>query len=248
MKAHPTCVSPPELEDIQLLAHLDGRTDHEVETHLEQCPYCCQRANDLAGLQKRMTAEFYRLTCPSPSELGEYHLGMLPDVQREAVQHHLDTCPRCSSEVTQLKSYLSELTSDLEFSPLEKVKVLIAQLVGNMRPGDLSAPFSLASVPAGLRGEQEGPHLYQVEGIQIAIETQPDPQSPGSLVLLGLITGAKTMGWKAHLWKDNRVVTTASVDELGNLVIPGLAPGQYELFLMGSGIEIHLQEIRVGKS
>ncbi len=213
-----------------------------------QCPYCRQRANDLAGFQKHMTARLYRLTCPSPSKLGEYHLGMLSDIQREAVKLHLAECPRCSSEVAQLKTYLSELTSDLEFSPLEKVKVLIAQLASDIRPGDLSTPFILVPIPAGLRGEREGPHLYQAEGIQIAIETQPDPQAPGSLVLLGLVTGAEAAGWEAHLWKGNRVVTTAAVDELGNLVIPGLAPGQYELFLTGSGIEIHIQEIRVGKS
>ncbi len=245
MKAHTTCVSPPELEDIQLLAHLDGRADREVEAHLEQCPYCRQRASDLAGFQTHMTARLYRLTCPSPSELGEYHLGMLPDTRREAVQHHLDTCPRCFSEVAQLKSYLSELTSDLEFSPLEKAKVLIAQLVGDIRPGDFLAPFALTPVAAGLRGEQAGPRLYQAEGVQIAIETQPDPQAPGSQVLLGLVTGAEAIGWKAHLWQNNQLVTTTSVDNLGNIVISGLAPGQYELILTGPAVEIHIQALEI---
>jgi len=245
MRAHTTCISPPELETVQLLAHLDGRADREVETHLEQCPHCRQRANNLAGFQEHMTARLYRLSCPSTIELGEYHLGMLPDVQREAVRHHLDTCPHCSSEVAQLKSYLSELTSDLEFSPLEKVKVLIAQLVSDMRPGDLSAPFSLAPVPAGLRGEQEGPLFYRAGDAQVTLEIQEDPQTPGSRTLVGLLIGIDPAGFQAHLWHGTERLAISGVDELGNFSVPDLEPGEYQLILSGPKTEIHIQSLHL---
>ena len=141
-----TCMSPPELDDGILLTYLDGEADQKVAAHLEQCPHCRERAQRLGRLQERMGAEMYRIACPTPLELGEYHLGVLAGTQANVVARHLDDCPHCSREVSQLKTYLGDLSADLEFSLAERIRVLVAKLV---RPG--------TNGPVGVTGD--GPSL-----------------------------------------------------------------------------------------
>jgi hypothetical protein len=246
------CVSPPELNDRQLLAYIDGEADQQVVAHLERCPHCRQKAHRLARLQDRLTTRLYRFTCPSPVELGEYHVGLLPRDQAAAVARHLAECPHCTREVAQLKDYLAELAPALGPSPLERIKerarVLVAHLVnGGLEAGLLGQP-TLAPAYAGVRGEEREPTLYQADDIQVVIEIQEDAEQPDRRVLLGLVIGTEPSGVKAHLWQADQHVAVVSVDELGNFVIPDLAPGSYELILSGPEIEIHIQDLQVGTS
>ena len=245
-----TCISPPELNDRELLTYIDGEADHRVVAHLERCPYCREKSHHLARLQDRLTAQLYRLTCPSPVEMGEYHLGVLPRDQAAAVARHLAECPHCTREVAQLKDYLTELAPALELSPLERIKerarVLVASLVnGRLEAGPLGQP-ALAPAYAGVRGEEREPYLYQADDVQIAIEVQGDAERLDRKVILGLVIGMEPGRVEAHLWQADQRVAVVSVDELGNFVIPDLAPGSYELILSGPEIEIHIQDLRVG--
>ena len=84
------CITSPEPNDWELLAYIDGEVDGQVLAHLEQCPHCRERARRLTRLQDRLRARLYRVTCPSPAALGEYHLGILPPDQAAAVARHLE--------------------------------------------------------------------------------------------------------------------------------------------------------------
>ncbi|MDY6877282.1 MAG: hypothetical protein SWK90_13910 [Chloroflexota bacterium] len=245
------CTVPPELNDRDLLTYIDGEADDQVVAHLEQCLSCREKVCRLARLQDRLTTQLYRITCPPPMELGEYHVGMLPHDKAAAVAHHLAECPHCAREVAQLKEYLAELAPALELGPLERIKerarVLVARLVnGGLEAGLLAQP-ALAPVYAGVRGEREEPYLYQADDVQIAVEVQDDTERPGHKVILGLVLGTEPDGLEAHLWQANQRVIVVSVDDLGNFVIPNLAPGSYELILCGPEVEIHIQELQVGK-
>ena len=162
------CVSPPELNDRQLLAYADGEADPQVATHLAQCPYCREKARHLSHWQDQLTAKLYRMTCPSSIELGDYHLGLLPTAQAVSVAQHVSDCPHCKREVAQLRDYLrGELAPAFEVGPMERVKVLIARLVGGGQGREQSSPMPIFT---SVRGEEEGPLIYQVDGIQLAIE------------------------------------------------------------------------------
>jgi hypothetical protein len=180
--------------------------------------------------------------------LGEYHLDLLPRDRAAAVAQHLVDCPHCRGEVAQLANYLAELAPDLEFTPLERARVWVARLVDTAREMGQPGIPALAPAYAGVRGAEEGPRLYQAGEAQIAIETQEDPEQPDRRVLLGLITGMETPGWQAHLWQAAECIAQAPVDELGNFVLPNLAPGAYELILVGPEAEIHFQELEIGTS
>lgn len=241
-----TCALPPQLEDRELLAYLDGEAGHQVIAHLERCPHCRERADRLARLQSRITSELYRIACPSPLELGEYHLGVLSRDQAAGVARHLAGCPHCSREVAQLEGYLGELAPDLAFSPLERIKVLVAELLRGAEGIGWSGGPALAPALVGVRGEEAGPWVYQAGEVQIAIEIQDDAAQPGRKMLLGLLTGMEPRGLVGHLWLAEQRVAEVPVDELGNLIVGNLVPGRYELILSGPEVEIHIRELEVG--
>lgn len=242
------CTLPPELDNATLLAHLDGEADPEVAVHLEECSHCQARAQRLVALQGRLTAALYRVTCPSLMELGEYHLGMLGREQAAAVDQHLAECPHCSREVAQLKGYLGELAADVAFRPLERIKVLVAKLVGSGAGTDRRRRAALAPVYAGIRGEEEGPHIYEAGEIQIVLEIQEDAEQPDRRTVLGLVTGLEADGWQVQVWRGEERIADAPVDELGNFVLRNLAPGSYELNVTGPDVSIQIQDFDVGKT
>ena len=246
------CVSPPELNDRQLLTYTDGEADHEVVAHLERCPHCREKARCLIHLQDHLMARLYRIACPPPVELGEYYLDVLPRDQAAAVAQHLVECPHCARELVQLKGYLAELATAEEPGPVERIKervrVLVARLVsGGVEVGLLGRP-ALAPAYVGVRGGEGEPYLYQADEVQVAIEVQDDADRPGRRVVMGLVIGMEPGGLDAHLWRAARPVATVPVDELGNFIIPDLGPGSYELILSGPEMEIHIQEVQVGTS
>lgn len=240
-----TCVMPPELADHELLAYLDGEAGPEVEAHLQRCPHCRERAEELASIQGWVSAQLHRLSCPDAHELGEYHLGLLSKERTAAVRDHLATCPHCTREVAQLEGYLDHLAPEISTTPLQRVRRLVARLfVPDERP---RATGRLAPAPAyAVRGTEEGPRLYRIEEFQIAIEVQEDVAAPGQRILLGLVTGAGTETLEAYLQQAGRSVARSGVDELGNLVFTALAPGSYDLVLRSADLEIRVPKILVG--
>ncbi len=239
------CTSPPALDTRQLSAYVDGIADQQVIAHLARCPYCRAQARQLAAWQNRLTTRLYRLTCPTSEELGEYQLGLLQPDRVTAIQQHLRECPHCTREVLQLVDYLRDLAPTIEFTPLERVKVLIAKLVsggaGDRQPG---RPV-FAPVMAGVRGEAEGPSIFQVDDVQIAIEIQDDAEQAGAKIVLGLVTGLDSTGLNVILRHADQLVAATSVDRSGNFLIPRLQPGQYELSLIRPEVEIHVQSLEL---
>ena len=88
-----TCICPPELEDAQLLAYLDGEADQKTAEHLEKCDHCRERTEHLARFSEHLATSLYRATCPSPADLGEYHLGLLARDDATAIKGHLAFYP-----------------------------------------------------------------------------------------------------------------------------------------------------------
>ncbi len=243
------CVFPPEPDETQLLAYLDGDEAQEVAMHLERCPHCQARARQLASFQSRLAGRLYRAACPTSLDLGEYHLGMLSVDRAAAVARHVAVCPLCSQELAQLQGYLADLKPELDLSPVERARegarVLVARLTGGLAGGFGLQP-ALAPAYAGLRGDDEAPTIYTAEDVQVVIEVQADADRADRRAVLGLVTGladpAKT---EAHLWRESHRVATVPLDDLGCFVIGDLAPGEYVLILAGPEVEIHVQELQV---
>jgi len=170
-----TCSLPPEPDDARLLAFLDGRPDETLAAHLRDCPYCRGRARRLERMEVVLRSLLYRVTCPSPLELGEYHLGVLAGKQARAIGRHLAECPHCAREVAQLESFLGDLAPvhvpSLEEQLVEQIDVLVARLAGGVS-GLLPTPQP-APVPAGVRGGGSCPAIYEAAGVRVYMTSQP---------------------------------------------------------------------------
>ena len=224
------CVSPPELEDRQLLMFLDGERPSPVVAHLEQCPYCRERSRKLAGMQNYLTTQLYRLTCPTPVELGDFVLGLLPANQSERIAVHVQDCSYCTREISQLKGYLGDLTPTPRANPLEQVKVLVARLIGELGSSQGQGGMAFAPAYATLRGGPLGTITLQADGILIVLEVQPS--DTGHVAVLGQLNADEQNCWTGaavELRQAGLFLSSVSIDDLGAFRFENILPGSTEL-------------------
>jgi hypothetical protein len=233
-----------EIGDAELLAYLDGETDAEVTAQIEGSEVYLRRAQELAKLTNRLTAQLYRLACPDSLELGEYHLGMLAGDQAQAIETHLAECPHCSKELAQLSGYLVEEQPETGPGLVEQTRILVARLVSDISTG--LTPGELATAPAFVvRGEEGETRIYEADQIQISIDILDDGEHPGMKVLLGLIMGINAEGFEVRLNSSGKQMADTKVDELGNFDFSGLSKAEYEVIVVGAGVEVHIPVIEV---
>jgi hypothetical protein len=241
------CVSPPELDDKRLLAYLDGEADQEAAAHLQGCSYCREKARQLARLQDRLTARLFRLTCPSPTELGEYHLGLLASARVAAVAHHLRECPHCARELVQLKGYLSDPASVVEPGLIEQVKVLVARLVGGGQEDRSSGELAFAPAFVAVRGANHGPITLEADGILIVLDVQPAAE--GRVNILGQVAADDQDRWTGavvELRQAGALQLTTTVDDLGAFHCAGIPPAPTEIKITSSnGITVQIPTIDI---
>jgi hypothetical protein len=185
----------------------------------------------MADLEQGLTRKLYRIDCPDPLELGEYHLNTLASARRSQVAEHLVVCPHCRRELASLNQYLASLAPELELSLTERVQVWIAQLL-NDGSGAWSPAF-------GMRGDSGAGWVstYQAGDAQATLEIQVE--TDGTRVLLGLVIGIDPQGYQAYLGQDGQSIQQTALDELGNFVFNGIQPGVYDLVLRTETAEIH---------
>ena len=216
------CITSPALDNVEIAMYVDGEADEAVITHLQQCPFCSERARQWTLLQNSLKKQSYRVNCPTPMELGEYHLGYLPDPQELVIARHLRECVLCGREVAILEDFLSNLAPDTGL--LGAAKVLIARLMG------AQAENNLTPVTPALRGEAKGPLTFEVDGIVIVLDIQPADQ--GRANILGQVAADDQDQWTeafVELRRNNELQCSATVDDLGAFRCEGIMAGEQEL-------------------
>lgn len=217
------CVLPPEPDDIQLLAYLDNpQANQETAQHLQMCPYCRQRAENLNRYQKRLATKLYRITCPSPMELGEYHLRTLTAPQRLVVAQHLRECPHCMQEISRLEEFMSELTPRSDV--LDTAKIRFARLVS----GGTQTGFPQAS-PA-LRGVSKPLPIFEAGGVVISLDLQQGPH--GEISILGQMAADDQDQWTGatvELKQAYLMPVYTSIDDLGAFKFDAVDPGSTQM-------------------
>ena len=237
------CITSPALDNVEIAMYVDGEADETVIAHIQQCPFCRERASQWTLLQKSLRKQLYRVDCPTPMELGDYFLDYLPDRQELVIAQHLRECVSCRREVAYLEEYLEDPVRQPGL--LMSVKVLVARLVGGKGSDQEREDSSSLPAFAGLRGEEDEPFIYQADHVRIVIEVQDDVEQMGLKSLLGLVTGLETNEFTIQVSQGDQVIATTSVDEIGNFIISHLTPSHYQLVLSGPNMEIHIQSLPV---
>jgi hypothetical protein len=213
------CISSPALDNVEIAMYIDGEADEAVIAHIQQCPFCSERARQWTLLQNRLRKQSYRVNCPTPMELGDYHLGLLPAAEALQVSAHLRECLLCKQEVAILEDFLTDLAP--EISLLGAVRVLIARLIsgqGNLTPA------------AALRGVGKEPLTYQANGILIVLDIQPTKEGKASI--FGQIASDDQDEWtgaRVELRKDDQFQASTEVDDLGTFQYTDVIHGGQEL-------------------
>jgi len=213
------CITSPALDDIEIATYVDGEADEAVIAHIRQCPFCSEKARQWTLLQSSLRKQSYRIDCPTPMELGDYHLGYLPDPQELVIARHLRECVLCSREVAILENFLSNLAPGTGL--LGAAKVFIARLVG---AGTENSP-----APA-LRGEAKGPLTFEANGIVILLDIQPTHE--GQTSILGQVAADDQDQWTdamVELRQANQSQFFTTVDDLGAFRFEGIGTGEQEL-------------------
>jgi hypothetical protein len=229
-----TCATPPE--DARLLAFLDGEPDPKLAADLTRCPSCRERLATLDAQQRSLMIQLRRTDTPSSLELGEYVLGMTSDARKREIESFLHESERGRADVAQLRAYLESLKGDVEYTPLERVQVLVAELVRGLGP---AAGPAFAPALAGIRGGavDDGTRLYRAGDVSIALDVM---ETGSSRTVLGLVSGAEPEGLEVELWQGDALAKVVPVDEVGNFSLENVARGQYTLALTAPELEIHV--------
>ena len=233
------CISPPELSDRQLLEFLDGEAEPETTHHLGICQYCRNKADALARLQSGLTARLYRITCPSPSELGEYHLRILPSPRMLVIAQHVRECPHCESEVAQLENFLKDLTPDVKPGLPTIIRVLVARLISGNGEG--------AALTPALRGERKGPIILEADGVVITLDLESG--SDKQVSILGQVAADEQDQWtnaSVELQQADMPILATSLDDLGAFRFEAVHLGVTQIIITSTeGVVIQSPDIEI---
>ena len=172
-----------------------------------------------------LTAIFYRLSCPEPETLGDYHLRRLPPGERLVVARHLRDCPHCARELEMYASPDEEAEG-----ALNKLRGLISRVLW-------ATPSASGLLAPALRGGPYAQRLYQAEGVQIELQVQPATSGYRRQRLLGQVRPISIVT-EVELWYESEVLESSAVDDEGYFSFDRLKPGAYTLCLHGDEMEI----------
>lgn len=256
------CISTPALDDLALIAAIDGEADGDVMRHLGACSYCAARAQHYADLQGMLRKQFFRMFCPPADTLVAFHEGALSTDQHALVKAHLGECPHCSRE----QRFLVQLTTDSVSgtSPPMQWYTFFADTLRQPRPPSASPDPALRQIAAvriplapppapsfyGSHRSQPqlGQYAYQAEDVQISIGVRQVVNRTDRRVLTGSLKLAdQRPGALDHavaaLFDQQQEISSAELDELGNFVLDNLLPGTYRLSFQLTDCEVVIEAL-----
>ena len=221
------CNNPPPLSDETISAILDGDTTPETEAHLQQCGDCAARLVEARQWEHAIAGQLHRWDCPSPQELGDYHLGSVTQARQRSIAAHLDVCVRCSAEIEDLRVFVADEvaapirsteTTTGQSQPRGRLRAMVAQLL----------PRTPGFAGAALRGSGDGPMIAQCSAATIVLEAQQLEQQ--TVRLTGQIAdeAGEQERWDGALVEvrqDNVLIAVAFVDDLGGFNYGPLGKG-----------------------
>ena len=216
----------------RLIAFLHGQSDPELEQLLADNPTYQEQLWALVDLETQLTASLRQLKRPSPTELGEYQLGLLSEEKQQEVEAFLAQHPYLRQELAYAEALLPQPPPP---SRLPTLKTTFRQLI------------TLVEVSlTGVRDQTEDDSqdkVYEQDGIRLSLSTIDDISHPGYKALYGFVE-ADTQLSQAQLWLTDhpQPLATANIDQ-GDFLFSQLEPHTYELILSNSNTAIHIPNI-----
>lgn len=213
------CSAPPPLTDDQLSAAIDGVSDRSVQEHVDQCPGCATRLAQARQIEGVLHARLRRWDCPTPQQLGDYHLGLADQATDRRIVRHLESCVACTAEIEELRRFLGDTIA----APQAAAQPEPAPRPSRPRLGELVARLLPQAPAMALRGAATGPIMAEVDGTTLILDVQPAGE--GKVHVVGQIASDDQEAWTGALIEvraEGTVVSLAEVDDLGGFTCKSL--------------------------
>jgi anti-sigma factor RsiW len=241
-QAAEACSWPVALDDLALIAAIDGEAGPDVMAHLRDCPYCAARAQVFEDMQGLLRKQLFRMFCPTSDELAAYQQGMLNGGRHAFIAEHLKDCPHCTREFKLLEQLsgqepparsppLTQAKSQRNQALPAKLRRIAAELIEARPAKPLAGAYGALRLPS-----QASQYAYHAENLQLTIGVQRVVSRADLRVIHGAIELDDELydifsGATAQLLYNETLIRTAELDELGNFVLDELTPGTYQLAL-----------------
>jgi hypothetical protein len=264
-QAADACIQGHALDDLELIAAIDGEASSEVMAHLRACHACAERAQHFAGLQGLLRRRLFRMFCPSTDDLVAFHHGMPPGEQHTSIAAHVADCPHCYRELSVLKQIAADALAGrappmLGFEHAHSHdgarELSVEEALAGPRqviaaPPHGRSPSRQQNGSSVAHGSHEvAQYAYQAENLQITIDVQPAFDRTDRRTLTGVLFVDNDLPpggcqASAHSARDNQLIQTAELDKLGYFVFPNMLPGVYRLFLRLPDREVVIEAINL---
>ncbi|MEM7532280.1 MAG: hypothetical protein AAF639_08890 [Chloroflexota bacterium] len=95
-----------QIDDDDLLLYVDGDVDQKKMQIIEGDTALEARARRLGHAQNRLQEKLRGHDCPSTTELGEYHLGLMESMDHVRIQEHIRQCGNCLEQLNSLAEFM----------------------------------------------------------------------------------------------------------------------------------------------
>lgn len=234
------CVEPATVTKDDLVAFARGDAGPIATAHIERCPSCMSHARFYRHADQVLLTALFRRGCPPALTLGEYAIDLLPAEQRRTVAEHLVDCPHCLAESREVRNFMKQPdVVDQRVGPFERLRRVLA------------TPLMLPTgAPIRLRGDQDGKNLtYIADGVRLTVSIQEGGRGAVGHVLVGLVehdsNQATPLEMRAALYRDDILVQTENVDDLGNFIFAHVPAGPYRIEVTVPSATVYIEGIDV---
>jgi hypothetical protein len=250
-----TCISPEEIEEWELEAHLYGDAPARVAQHVARCPSCSARANELRDLGQRLQGALARVDCPTTEMLLQHRWRQLSPGRAREIDSHMSRCSVCRSEyaafagpapepaqqfVTAARQGLVEQGLAQGRAWLEpvtqrwrEVQLYLGQLL--MGP-DAQPAYALAGLmgegaPSDWPGTRSGHFAPELANFELTLVVTPEPVPTGEQqcqleVIITLHDALGDYSGVAVTLAWGEQVRTGTTDSLGKVIFEHLPCGE----------------------
>jgi hypothetical protein len=179
---------------------------------------------------------------------------MLPPERAAAVAGHIEFCPACAREVTELGEFLARVRRSPIMEGMARTGGALRTLTGRLtRASGGIGDGPLRAQPMALR-DLRGPYIgdsppltYDAEEFLVTLEFLPEPGA-GTRHVIGLVAGPDDFaGAQVELTGGEGGPRVSPIDELGSFSMTGVPPGLHRLLvtLPTSGAQVRIDAFTV---
>jgi hypothetical protein len=231
------CAAP--IDDLRLIAALDGNVEPALLDHLRSCLYCSTRARSFARLERTLRDRLFRALCPSTTDLLAFQQRALGPERYVVIAEHLRECPHCTHEL----ALLDQATSNALAALGQPSRRIVATLYA---PHPL--PFGPSIYGTSRSAASNAHYVFRAENVQLTVSAAYTLGRPGHVMLNGMLIIGDDLSdtiasGTASLLTAGHVIRSVPIDNSGCFTLDDVPSGEHTLSLRLHECEIVVETL-----